>query len=102
MILSSFTDHWQSILDDSIIETLRTVTDIHDKAVLALRALCNQYYQLENGQPIPAKQGETKYCMFMMDRIFNNLVKKQNYGNSMGVHCIFMCAVYLCASVCTL
>ncbi|XP_071813950.1 tubulin-specific chaperone D-like [Apostichopus japonicus] len=51
-------DHWQSILDDSIIETLRTVTDIHDKAVLALRALCNQYYQLENGQPIPAKQDE--------------------------------------------
>lgn len=56
--LNFLIDHWQSILDDNIVNLLRTELDIHDKAVAAINALCSEYYRQENGLPKPDKQGE--------------------------------------------
>ena len=52
-----FTEHWQYIIDENIINLQRTEVDIQSFAIAALRAFANEYYRQTDGTPIPAIQG---------------------------------------------
>ena len=53
-----FIEHWQYILDDSIISLQRTGLDIQSYAIAALSAFSSEYYKQADGTAIPDIQGK--------------------------------------------